>query len=66
MKYQIVKLNTARNSLRAVVKAFNIKEIYIPYYICPVVRSVLIKENCKINFYLNRLINGKGEINEKN
>lgn len=51
MEYKIVKLNTARNSLRYIVKAFNIKEIYIPYYICPVVRSALNKENCKINFY---------------
>lgn len=51
MKYQVVKLNTARNSLRYIVNAFNIKEIYLPYYICPVVRNVLNKENCRIVFY---------------
>ena len=51
MEYQLIKLNTARNSLRYVVKAFNIKEIYVPYYICPVIRMALSKENCKLNFY---------------
>lgn len=51
MSYQITKLNTARNSLRCVVKAFNIKEIYVPYYICPVIRTALKKENCKVYFY---------------
>ena len=51
MKYQIVKLNTARNSLRYIIKIFNIKEIYVPYYICPVVRMALKKENCRIVFY---------------
>ena len=51
MDYQFLKLNTARNALRYIVKAFNIKEIYVPYYICPVVRNALYKENCKIIFY---------------
>jgi hypothetical protein len=51
MEYQLIKLNSARNSLRYVVKLLNIKEIYVPYYICPVVRTALSKENCKINFY---------------
>lgn len=51
MAYQLLELNTARNSLRCIVKAFGIKEIYLPYYICPVVRMALAKEKCKINFY---------------
>lgn len=51
MKYQLLKFNIARNSLRAVVKAFDINKIYVPYYICPVVRNALNKENCRIIFY---------------
>ena len=44
-------LNSARNCLRYIVKAYKIKEIYVPFYTCPVVWQVLKKENCKINFY---------------
>lgn len=44
-------LNTARNCLRYVIQAYQIKEIYIPYYTCPVVWQAIQKENCKINFY---------------
>lgn len=51
MGYKLVKLNTARNSLRYVIKAFDIKEIYVPYYICPAIRNAVKKENCKIVFY---------------
>ena len=46
-----VRLNCARNSLRYVIKAFNIKEIYAPYYTCPFVWQVLKNEKCKIHFY---------------
>lgn len=49
--YLFIKLNTARNCLRYVVNAFKIKEIYIPYYLCPAVRIALAKENCKIIYY---------------
>lgn len=51
MEYKLLKLNTARNSLRYVIKAFDIKEIYIPYYICPAIRNAVKKEKCKIIFY---------------
>jgi len=47
----LVKLNTARNCLRYIVKSYNIFEIYIPYYICPTVKTALRKEGIKINFY---------------
>lgn len=46
-----IALNCARNCLRYTIKAFNIKEIYVPYYTCPVVWQAIKKENCKINFY---------------
>lgn len=50
-EYKIIKLNTARNALRYIIKAFEIKEIYIPYYICPAVRIAVSKENCNMKFY---------------
>ncbi len=47
----VIKLNTARNCLRYVIKTYNIKEIFIPYYICPSVLTAVRKENCSIKFY---------------
>jgi len=51
MSKQIIKLNTARNCLRYIVRAYAIKSINIPYYICNTVKTALRKENVKINFY---------------
>lgn len=47
----IIKLNSARNCFRYLIKAYGIKEIYIPYYICSCIRHVAFEEGCKINFY---------------
>ena len=46
-----VLLNSARSCLRYVIRAFGIKEIWIPYYTCPVVWQSVQKEGCKIKFY---------------
>ena len=43
-----VALNSARNALRYVIRAYNITEIYAPIYTCPVVWDAIIAENCKI------------------
>lgn len=51
MEYKIVKLNTARNCLRYIIRAFSITELYLPYYLCPAIRNSVLKENCKIKFY---------------
>lgn len=51
MKYHLIKLNTARNSLRYIIRAFSIKELYVPYYICPAIRNVVNKEHCRIIYY---------------
>ena len=51
MEYKIIKLNTARNSLRYIIKTYKIKEIYIPYYICYAIRNAVNKENCSIIYY---------------
>lgn len=46
-----VALNCARNCLRYIIKAYEIKEIYVPYYICPEVVKSIHKEDCNIKFY---------------
>ena len=46
-----IALNSARNCLRYIIKAYEIKEIFLPYYTCPVVWQAVRKENCRINFY---------------
>lgn len=46
-----ILLNSGRNCLRYIVRAYNISEINIPYYICPVVWQSLKQEGVKINFY---------------
>lgn len=51
MDYKLVKLNTARNALRYIIRAFNISELYMPYYICPSLRNAVNKETCKIVYY---------------
>ena len=51
MTKKLIKLNTARNCLRYILRAYDIKEIFVPYYICPTVKSAIRKENVKINFY---------------
>ena len=46
-----ILLNSARNALRYIIRTFHIKEIYIPYYTCPVVIDSIAKENCQYQFY---------------
>lgn len=48
---KIIALNTARNCLRYIIRAFEIHEINMPYYTCPVVWQAAQKEKCRINFY---------------
>jgi len=43
-----VLLNSARNALRYIIKACNIKKIALPYYTCPVVWQAVKEENCEI------------------
>lgn len=46
-----IALNSARNCLRYIIRAYGIKEIFLPYYTCPVVWQAVKKENCRVNFY---------------
>ncbi len=51
MEYELIKLNTARNCLKYIIRAFQIKELYIPYYLCPVIKNSAVKEGCRVKFY---------------
>lgn len=42
------KLNSARNALRWIIKAGNIKALWVPWFTCPVVWQAVADENCKI------------------
>ena len=46
-----IKLNTARNCLRYIIRAYNIKKLYVPQYTCPVVWEAIHAENCEIVYY---------------
>lgn len=46
-----ILLNSGRNALRYIIKAYNINKIAVPYYTCQFVWDILKQENCKINFY---------------
>ncbi len=48
---KLIKLNLARNCLRYIIRVFGIKEIHMPYYICPAVWRAARKENCAVKFY---------------
>ena len=45
------ELNSARNCLRIIIRTYGIKEIFIPYYICPAVWQACRAEKCIIKPY---------------
>ena len=45
------KFDLARDSLRFLIKQFKIKELYLPYYLCDVIRHAVMAENCNPVFY---------------
>ncbi len=49
--YKVDEFDTGRNALRKLINLFNIKKMYIPYYLCDVVRHTLVEEACKPIFY---------------
>lgn len=44
-------LNLARNCIKYIIESYNINEIWVPSYTCPVVWQTIEKTKCKINFY---------------
>ena len=49
--YKKFKFDLARNSLKYLIKEFRINEIYIPYYLCDVIRHAVVQGKCKPLFY---------------
>lgn len=47
----IIKLNLARNCIKYLIRQYGIKEIFVPYYTCPVVWRAIRQEGCRIKFY---------------
>lgn len=45
------KFEHARDALRYLIRAYNIKSIYLPYYLCDVMRHTVVEEKCKPIFY---------------
>ena len=49
--YEFLTFNKGRDCLKFLVNKFQIKEMYIPYYLCDVIRHTLFEESCKPIFY---------------
>ena len=47
----MLKLNLARNSLRYIIRAYGIKEIFIPYFSCDSLWKAAREEGCYVKFY---------------
>ena len=45
------EFNYARNALKYLINEYEIKELYIPYYLCEVIRHSVFAEKCKPIFY---------------
>lgn len=46
-----MKFDYARNALKYLIEAYNIKELYLPYYLCDVIRHSVFEAKCKPLFY---------------
>ncbi len=49
--YKLLNFDRGRNCLKHLIKVFKVKELFIPYYLCDVIRHTLFEENCKPVFY---------------
>ena len=46
-----MKFNYARDALKFLIKKYSIEEIYIPYYLCDVIRHAVFEAGAKPKFY---------------
>lgn len=46
-----IAINSGRNGIRYIIRAYNIKKIYVPYYTCPVVWDAIKQEQVELSFY---------------
>lgn len=47
----LIKLNLARNCLKYIIKSYGIKQLFIPYFTCPVVWQSIREVGCAVKFY---------------
>jgi hypothetical protein len=47
----LILLNNGRNALLYLLKARNIKKLYIPYYLCNTVSDMCIRNGYKFEYY---------------
>jgi len=46
-----IRLNTGRNCLRYVIRAYGIKKIFVSYFTCPVIWESAEAEGCRVEYY---------------
>lgn len=46
-----IAVNSGRSALRYIIRAYSIKDIWVPYFTCHVIWDVLKDENCNLKFY---------------
>lgn len=49
--HKLLEFSHARESLKFIIKKYGIKELFIPYYLCDVIRHTLFEIKCKPKFY---------------
>lgn len=49
--YKLFQFNLGREALLYIVKYYGIEKLFIPYYLCDVIRHTLVKAGCKPVFY---------------
>lgn len=47
----LIPLNTGRNALLYIMKAKKIRKVYLPYFLCSVIKDNLIKYNYEVEYY---------------
>lgn len=50
---ELIPLNTARNALLYILRARNIKKLYIPYYLCDAVSKLFLVKLEQVYQYVN-------------
>ena len=46
-----IAINSGRNGIRYIIKAYDIKKLYVPFYTCPVVWEAIEQEKVELLFY---------------
>ncbi len=47
----LIRINSGRNGIVYAIKAYGIKELWVPYYTCPVVWNAIEQVGCSLKYY---------------